>query len=274
MNPTILLAIVSLGAAFVTGALGYGYSSITVPIALLVVSNTLLNPALVIVEVAVNGYSTLLNRSAIRAILPKVVPLLVGIVPGVLIGSKLLSVLPATYVKLVAYGVLLPLILVQAGGVRFPTMKDRIVGPPFGLAVGILYSLTTISGPPLALYFNNQGLAKGEFKVALAVTRVVESVLTLGAYIVLGLLTMPSLELAGWMGPGVAIGMPLGHLVIQRIAPETFRRVCMSFDAWLVGFGLSRLLADQGVPTAAAYSVLGATLVIDAILLRRFFANR
>ena len=32
-----------------------------------------------------------------------------------------------------------------------------------GLAVGILYSLTTISGPPLALWFNNQGLAKSEY---------------------------------------------------------------------------------------------------------------
>ena len=29
---------------------------------------------------------------------------------------------------------------------------------PFGAGLGFLYSVTTISGPPLALLFNNQGL--------------------------------------------------------------------------------------------------------------------
>jgi uncharacterized protein len=43
---TEVLALVSVGAAVITRALGYGYSSITVPIALLLVSNRLLDPAL------------------------------------------------------------------------------------------------------------------------------------------------------------------------------------------------------------------------------------
>lgn len=275
MNPTILLGIVSLGAATVTGALGYGYSSITVPIALLVIGSKLLNPALVLCETVVNGYSTFLNRHAVRAILPRVAPLIAGIVPGVLVGSLLLASLPSTGVKLVAYGALLPLILIQTSGIRFPVTRERTIGVPVGVAVGVLYSLTTISGPPLALFFNNQGLAKNEFKVALAVTRVAESLLTLVMYLALGLFTFDSVELAGWMGPGILVGMPLGHALIQRIAPELFRRVCMSFDAWLVGFGLSRVVDDLAVfPAHAAYAILALTLVIDAVLLRRFFAAR
>ena len=54
----IVLAITSLGAATVNGALGYGYSSISVPIALLVVAGRVLNPALVVIEVAINLLST------------------------------------------------------------------------------------------------------------------------------------------------------------------------------------------------------------------------
>ena len=57
----------SLGAATVNGALGYGYSSISVPIALLVVAGRVLNPALVIVEVAINLYALFWNRRADRA---------------------------------------------------------------------------------------------------------------------------------------------------------------------------------------------------------------
>ncbi len=43
----LVLAATSLVAATVNGALGYGYSAISVPIALLVVVGRVLNPALV-----------------------------------------------------------------------------------------------------------------------------------------------------------------------------------------------------------------------------------
>ena len=64
MTTTLLvLALTSLGAATVNGALGYGYSSISVPIALLVVAGRVLNPALVIVEVVINLYALWWNRA-------------------------------------------------------------------------------------------------------------------------------------------------------------------------------------------------------------------
>ena len=79
----IVLAVTSLGAATVNGALGYGYSSISVPIALLVVAGRVLNPALVIVEVAINLYALCWNRARRGRVLGRVLPLAVGLVPGV-----------------------------------------------------------------------------------------------------------------------------------------------------------------------------------------------
>ena len=71
----------------------------------------------------------------------------------------------------------------------------------------------------------------------------------------------------------VAIGVPLGALLIRRIPSETFRRVCMSFDAWVVSFGISTLLRDLHVfESNAAYSVMAAVIIIDAWLLYRFFS--
>ena len=97
---TLVLAIVSLAAAAVTGALGYGYSSITVPIALLVITNRVLNPALVVIEVGVNSCTAVLNRRAIRAIAPRVVFAALGVVPGIVLGTLLLSSFDAPAVKL------------------------------------------------------------------------------------------------------------------------------------------------------------------------------
>ena len=271
----LLIGFTSLCAATVNGALGYGYSSITVPISLLVVASRVLNPALVIVEVVVNLYALIIARRSIRRVWPQVAPVALGILPGVAVGSLILASISADWAKLVTYATLLPLILIQAAGLRFPIRRIRTIGIPFGGGVGLLYSLTTISGPPLALYFNNQGMAKDEFKVALALTRTIESATTLIAYAALGMITRESAALVPVLAPGVLIGLPIGFWLIRRIQPETFRRVCMSFDAWLVGFGLSRVVARlELVPVIWAYQLLVLTIVIDAVLLRTFFRSK
>ena len=47
----------------------------------------------------------------------------------------------------------------------------------------------------------------------------------------------------------------------------------MSFDAWVVAFGLSKLVNDLGlIRGAAAYGILAAVVVLGAWLLYRFFS--
>jgi uncharacterized membrane protein YfcA len=267
----LVLAFTSLGAATVNGALGYGYSSISVPIALLVVAGRVLNPALVVIEVVVNLYALVIHRKRVHLIARRVLPLSIGLIPGVIAGALLLGVVSAGSAKLTAYAVLLPLIIVQASGRRFPIKNERAASIPLGAGTGVLYGMTTISGPPLALFWNNQGLAKDDFKVALALIRSIESVCALLAYAYLGLLTTESAQLLPWLAPGVLIGFPLGHWLIRRLSVETFRRVCMSFDAYLVSFGLARTLTLAGVSPLLAYQAMTLTAIVDSKLLWDFF---
>ncbi len=267
----LVLAFTSLGAATVNGALGYGYSSISVPVALLVVAGRVLSPALVVIEVVINLYALFWNRRAARKILHRVWPLAIGLVPGVVGGGLLLGHVAPSTIKLSAYMALLPLILIQASGLRWPIRNERRASVPLGAGVGVLYGVTTISGPPLALFWNNQGLTKDEFKVALAVVRSIESVCALIVYAYLGLLTRESAELLPWIAPGVLIGLPVGHALVHRVGVETFRRVCMSFDAYLVSFGLARTLADFGISPQIAYLFMVVTALIDTRLLIGYF---
>jgi uncharacterized membrane protein YfcA len=64
----VVLALITLVASTVNGALGYGFSSITVPVALLFYTNRILNPALVLVELVINGYVLFINRKSIPTI--------------------------------------------------------------------------------------------------------------------------------------------------------------------------------------------------------------
>jgi uncharacterized membrane protein YfcA len=268
------LAAITLFAAFVNGALGYGFSSLTVPLALLFMSNRVLNPALVLIEVVLNAYVLWNNREAFGAVWRRVLPIVIGLIPGIVVGTAIVSQVTPGWLRFGTFTTLLPLILVQAAGYRRPIQSERAAGLVFGGGLGVLYSVTTISGPPLAIVLNNQGFAKKEFRAALGVIRLAESSMTAVAYAYVGLFTATSIALIPWIVPSILVGVPIGAYVIRRVAVETFRRICMSFDAWVVGFGLSRLLNELGlVAGPSAYTVLVVTALIDTWLLYRFFSR-
>lgn len=266
------LAAITLIAAVVNGALGYGFSSITVPIALLFLAGRVLNPALVLVEVALNAYVLWVNRAALPDIRWRVAPVILGLIPGVIVGTMILAHVRPDVLKLWTFVALLPLILLQAAGIRRPIQSERTAGFALGGGVGLLYAVTTISGPPLALMLNNQGLAKTQFRAALGLIRLAESTMTAVAYAYVGLFTVESIGLIPAILPSLLVGVPFGAWLIRRVDAETFRRLCMSFDAWVVGFGISTLLQRLHiVESGAAFGVLVAIVIVDAILLYRFF---
>src|SRR6202022_2185799 len=271
----IFLAGITLFAAFVNGALGYGFSSLTVPLALVFYTNRTLNPAVVLVEVLINLYVLFINLNGVAAVLKRVFPILIGLLPGIAVGASVLALLEPGWIKFSTYTIILPLILLQAAGWRRPLRSRWLIGLPFGTALGILYSVTTISGPPLAILFNNQGLVKNEFRAGLALVRVAESSVTAIVYYQLGLFIAESEDILLVFIPSVVVGIPLGAYLIRRLDAETFRRICMSFDAWVVGFGLSRVLIELNLMESPwAYSVMVVTILIDAYLLYVFFKVR
>src|ERR1700733_11001619 len=273
-TPEIVLFLIAFFAATVNGAIGYGFSSLTVPVALLFFPNKMLSPALVLVELAINSWVVILNRGSLAVVRRRAMPIVIGLLPGILIGSYVLTSANPGILKFCTYVVLLPIILMQAAGYRRPIRSETAAGLPLGLGVGLLYSTTTISGPPLALMFNNQGLDKEEFRAALGTVRVVETMLTSIAYGFLGFYSAKSIHLVAPIAPAVLLGLPLGWYMIRFMRGETFRRVCMSFDAWIVGFGLARSIIDlKLLSSSGAYSVWGAVIVFDLILLYQYFAG-
>ena len=277
MTPSaVVLILITLLAATVNGALGYGFSSITVPVALLFYTNRVLNPVLVWIEVVLNAYVLWVNRASVPHVWRRVVPIVLGLAPGVVLGTSLVHRVQPAWLKLATFVVLLPLILLQAAGLRRPIKAERPVGLAFGGGLGVLYSVTTISGPPLALMLSNQGFTKQDFRAGLGLVRLAESTFTAVAYYFAGMFSTESVGLVRYILPSLVVGIPLGVRIIHRVRPETFRRVCMSFDAWVVGYGISTLLRQLHLVdgAATAFSVLAAVGLIDTWLLYRFFGNQ
>lgn len=267
------LAIVALGAALVNGAVGYGFSSIITPIALLWYSNKVLNPGLVIVEVAVNLALLARERKYIRPTWPRARPVVLTLLPGILLGTAGLTYLAVNDVKLVVYAALLPLVALQLLGFSRPIQNEKRGGTAIGPGIGFLYALTTISGPPLALFLRNQGLSKNEFRCTIAQIRVAESTLTLGTYLAFdqilnsGLVSAPALSLLPFLFVPVLIGVPLGTLLLLSVSPEFFRRFVMAIDGVLVSYGLSRVLvALKWISDTISEFLVAALLALIGVL--------
>src|SRR5512145_1373469 len=218
----IALSIITLLAATVNGALGYGFSSLTVPLALLFLSNRVLNPALVLIEVVLNAYVLLMNRQSVGAVWRRVLPIIVGLAPGIVVGTALVATVSPSWMKLWTFACLIPLILLQAAGFRRPIRSERRVGAAFGGGLGVLYAVTTISGPPLAVMLSNQGYVKRDFRAALGLVRLAESTLTAAAYATAGMFTATSAALSLYIVPSLALGVPLGAMLIRRVQADVF----------------------------------------------------
>ena len=273
MDPlsSIGLGLLALVAALINGAVGYGFSSIVTPIAILWYSNKVLNPALVIVEVAVNSTLLFRERRYIRQTWSRARPLVSTLFPGVLLGTIGLAYLAVNDVKVIVYATLLPLVLFQLVGFYRPLKNEKRGGMAVGPGIGFLYALTTISGPPLALFLRNQGMSKNEFRCTIAQIRVAESSLTLATYFVFStlfganLITLPSLSLLPILVIPVLIGIPVGTLLLRAVSPEFFRRFVMSVDAILVSYGLSRVLVSlKWASNEVAYLGFAAAVAVIA----------
>ncbi len=267
------LALIALGAAVVNGAVGYGFSSIVTPLGVLWFSNKVLNPALVLVELGVNVTLLVRERRFIRATWTRASTVVYTLFPGVVLGTVGLTVLAVNDVKVILYLFLLPLTALQLWGFRRPIQNERRGGLALGPGIGFLYALTTISGPPLALFFRNQGLSKDEFRCTVAQVRVAESGLTLGTYLAFtqflgaNLVTLPSIALLPFLLVPVVVGVPLGTYLLRSISRETFARFVMAVDGVIVSYGLSRVLVALGwVTTVVSYLILGVLLSVVAVL--------
>ncbi len=273
--PIAVVAGAALVGALVTGALGYGFSTVTVPLALLYFPNRTLAPALVLVELVTNAVGLVAHRASVPAVARRTLPMLVGILPGVAFGALALSSVSARSAKLATYALLLPLVIAQGAGLRWPLRRERLAAVPAGAAIGALYGVTTVSGPPIALFLGNQGLVLAEFRAAMYLVRVTESVAAALVFWGFGFFTPAAASLAWTLVPSVVVGVPVGALVLRRLEAESFRRVCTSANTGFISLGLAQSTVQMELlAPAVAYGLLAVACAVEGVRLVRYFARR
>lgn len=161
--------------------------------------------------------------------LVQLMPVIVGMIPGLLLGVRVLLALDANAAKIIA-----GLVLMGVGGVTLLAPKLQLqprlvlpVGITFGFFGGILGGLAAMAGPLVFIFLLAKGLRGKAFTKEASLYLVVSAG-------VLAILLAASREFS-WLDVAVStaatlpvvLGMYVGQHVRDKIAPDTFRKLVL-----------------------------------------------
>lgn len=237
----LALAVAAIAvAAFVKGAVGFGFPLLATPLLALFLDVPLVISLLIVPNILMDGVQAL-RGSGRRAAWARHRWLIASGTAGMFIGTGILSYLPSTRLELILGIVILAFVVLnlnaRRGAWRVPPARERWLSPVVGAIAGLIGGLTNTPGLPLVLYFYALDLGREEFVQSIALSFVAYKLSQLVAISLFGLLT-PGV-LAASIGVAVlALGaFKAGRMVQARLDTDRFNRIVLRFLA-LIGLWL------------------------------------
>src|ERR1051325_860836 len=154
------MAAVVLAAAFIKGAIGFGFPSLATPLLSLVVDVKSAVAVLILPNIGMDGIQ-FLRRGAPLATVRRFGTLLLSGAVGIVLGTRVLTLLSPRAATLT----LLLFVPLNAPGLapKIPPHWEPWLSPVAGLVAGVIGGVTNSPATALVLYFQGIGLGKHDF---------------------------------------------------------------------------------------------------------------
>ncbi|MFW3146179.1 MAG: sulfite exporter TauE/SafE family protein [Thermoplasmatota archaeon] len=229
--------IIVAAAGFIQGLVGFGSGLIMIPTLVLIIEPSVLVPVSLLQGLIMNWALTLESRKSLQ--LKRVVPILLGGIIGIPFGTALLLLLAPEHLKImigtvvVLFGILLLL------GLTMRMKREKTASFPIGIASGILNGSISLSGPPVILFFSNQGVLKDNFRSNLVAYFFFLNVITTAVFLFTGLITWKVIMLTAILLPAALIGVFIGSRASKLVPQKVFRRIALLI---VIGAGMLSLV--------------------------------
>ncbi len=223
--PQILIAVLAAGVgSLLQGVTGLGLNLFAAPILIMVQPRLVPGPVLA-------GALLLTVMMALRdhtgVDLHGVGWMAAGMLPGTLLASYLLPVVPHKTLALVLGFLVLAGVMLSISGLHFP--PKRWVLLLAGLISGLGGTLASIGGPPVALV--NQELEPKRLRATLSGYFILSGITSLAALVPAGRMGRLEVSLALWLAPGVVLGFLGSNLLIGRLSRSATRSALLALSA-------------------------------------------
>jgi uncharacterized protein len=210
-------------AGFLKGIIGVGMPVVALPLLSLFIDIKSAAMLLSMPLIFSNLPQALEGRKTGRCLM-QLMPVILGMIPGLFLGVRLLLALDAGVAKIIA-----GLVLIVVGGITLLAPKRLILptGITFGFFGGVLGGVAAMSGPLVFIFLLAKGLRGKAFTKEASMYLVVSSIL-------LAILLTASRQFS-WLDVSVstaamlpvALGMYVGQHMRDKIPPETFKRLVL-----------------------------------------------
>ncbi len=212
-------------ASTVKGLTGFGFALTSLPLLTIFISPKVAVPIITICSVFLDGYTFYKARKVVQYRV--ISPLVVSGVIGMMFGTYFLVSLNSGVLKLGIGAVTLLFAGASLFGFKREIGNVKLASIPIGFLSGFLGGAISISGPPVALFFSNQGVEKTVFRANLIAYFFCLYLATVPAYFLSGLITRELLVTSLILVPSIFIGANIGIGLLTKVNDQVFRKITM-----------------------------------------------
>ncbi|WP_018610241.1 sulfite exporter TauE/SafE family protein [Uliginosibacterium gangwonense] len=227
-------------AGFVQGVSCFGFALISLPILSQIYPLQLVVPLIVCLSA---GTNILILKNCWRQIgLQTIHLLIISSLLAAPLGTHLLLWMKADALRLAATTCIAGFALLQLRGKQYPIRRPRLALLSVGALSGALNASISLSGPPVALFLNNQDTPKDRFRACITAYALILNLVTLASYQFNGLLTPAFFEQLKWLIPSMLLGTFIGGRCASYFSEACFKRSVLMMVILLAIIGMSHAL--------------------------------
>ena len=229
MTDSLIIIIAGLLVIFLAGITqgltGFGFALVSVPIMVILLSPKMVVPIVLMHAILINLIILIEARKWVD--LKRIWPLMISGIVGIPIGTYLLIVLDVSVLKVFIGAVIIPFAIASFLGFKKQIKNEKLAFAPVGFISGLLSASTTLSGPPVILFFVNQGVEKQIFRANLVAYFTVLSSATVFAFVLGDIITKEVINYAIWFLPATIFGAITGIKLTHKVDEKLFRNIAL-----------------------------------------------
>ena len=219
----ILIALIILFAAAIKITFGVGFALIGTPLLLLVMEPDkvvgFIAPLILLQDM------TILSQTWRHVPWRHAALLAVSACAVAPFSAQLLTVLDQQTLQITISSIIIVVGVALLAGLRLNIRREPVAMVSGGVVSGLVFPLSGISGPPVALLLVNQQWPVQTMRAVLAAYLVVLEIVTIAVFAVNGVVNAESLLADLFMLPVLAASVLLSALALRKLKPEHYRRI-------------------------------------------------
>jgi hypothetical protein len=212
-------------ASFIQGLTAFGFSLLAVPMLVVFLSPKVVVPVMIIYSLLLNIYLFIEARKDVM--LKRIIPLIICGIAGIPFGAWLLKALEPQVLKIIIGVAITFFAVLLILGFRREVKNEKRAFLPIGFISGILNGSISMSGPPVIIFFTNQGMSKNVFRANLIAYFLTLNIFSIPVFFLNGLMTGEVLTHSLYYLPGLLAGAVAGNAMTHKVPEDRFRKIAL-----------------------------------------------